>query len=160
MNQKKTQTVTELQDKIGKTKSVVLADYRGLTHKQAEELHKAVKKVAGEFTVVKNTLLKVAAKQAGNEQLANNPVNGPIGALFAYEDEFAPLKELFKYAKTVGYPNVKLSYINNTQYDAEKTMAIAKLPDLKTLRGQFVFTLNANLTKLAYVLSQIKKENN
>ncbi len=157
MNQRKTQTVTELTDKITKTKSVVLADYRGLTHKQAEELHRAVKKVAGEFTVVKNTLLKIAAKEAGNDQLAKNPVNGPIAALFAYEDEFAPLKELFKYAKTVGFPAIKLSYINSLEYDAEKTMAIAKLPDLKTLQAQFVYTLNANLTKLAYVLSQIKK---
>ena len=106
---------------------------------------------------LKNTLLKIAAKEAGNDQLAKNPVNGPIAALFAYEDEFAPLKELFKYAKTVGFPAIKLSYINSLEYDAEKTMAIAKLPDLKTLQAQFVYTLNANLTKLAYVLSQIKK---
>jgi len=43
MNAKKIQTVSELREKIQKAKSVVLADYRGLTHKQAEELHRLMK---------------------------------------------------------------------------------------------------------------------
>lgn len=157
MNAKKIQTVSELREKIQKAKSVVLADYRGLTHKQAEELHRQMKKAAGEFTVVKNTLLRIAAKDAGNDQLAKNNVSGPIAALFAFEDEFAPLRELGKFIKTAGLPAIKLAYINSTEYDAERTLAIARLPDLQTLRAQLVYTLNANMQKLVYILSHVKK---
>lgn len=158
MTDKKIQTVSSLSEKISKTKSVVLTDYRGLTHKQAEELHKILKKVDGEFTVVKNTLLKIAAKKSGNEKLAANTVSGPIAALFAYADDVAPLHEMAKFARTAtgGLPVIKLAYIYSTEYSAEQATAIAKLPDIQTLRAQFVVTLNANVRRFVYVLSQIK----
>lgn len=157
MTDKKVQTVASLKEKVSKTKSVVLADYRGLTHKQAEELHKVLKKVEGEFTVVKNTLLKIAAKQSGDEKLSNNAITGPVAALFAYADEIAPLRELVKFAKASGSPSLKLAYINGAEYSADQAMTIAKLPGLDGLRAQFVYTLNANIQKLVYVLSQVKK---
>lgn len=157
MTDKKVQTVASLTDKVSKTRSIVLADYRGLTHKQAEELHKTLKKVEGEFTVVKNTLLKIAAKKSGNEKLATNTISGPVAALFAYADEIAPLRELVKFASALGRPALKLAYINGTEYSADQAMTIAKLPGLDGLRAQLVFTLNANIQKLVYTLSQIKK---
>ncbi|MEK7127164.1 MAG: 50S ribosomal protein L10, partial [Patescibacteria group bacterium] len=156
MTDKKVQTVASLKDQISKAKSVVLADYRGLTHKQAEELHKVLKKVEGEFTVVKNTLLKIAAKQSGDERLSKNTVAGPVAALFAYADEFAPLRELVKFASALGGPAIKLAYINGIEYSADQAMTIAKLPSLDGLRSQFVYTLNANIQKLVYVLGVIK----
>jgi large subunit ribosomal protein L10 len=158
MNPRKIQTVSDLAAKIVKAKSLVLADYRGLTHQQSEELRRAVKKAAGEFTVAKNTLLKIAARQVKHEKLAQNNLQGPLAVLFAYEDEFAPLRELAKFIKTFQLPVFKLSFFGETEYDAARTAEIAKLPDVQTLRAQFVYSLNGNLQKLVYILSQIKKD--
>ena len=73
-NAKNIAIVTSLKDKLSKAKSIVLADYRGLTHKQSEELHRNVKKAGGEFVIAKNSLLKIA----GGYELT-----GPTGAILA-----------------------------------------------------------------------------
>lgn len=158
-NQKNIDIVEALKEKFSRAKSVVLADYRGLTHKQAEELHRNVKKAGGEFVVAKNSLLRIA----GGYQ-----ATGPTGALVAYEDELAPLKELFKTIKALGLPKVKSGTIGGVVYDEAEIGRIAKLPGQDVLRGQlvgqlnspiygFVYSLNYNLQKLVYVLGQIKK---
>ncbi len=158
-NAKNIAIASSLSEKLSKAKSVVLTNYRGLTHKQAEELHRNVKKVGGEFVVAKNSLLKIA----GGYQLT-----GPTGALLAYEDELAPLKELFKTVKSLSLPKVKFGFIGTKQYSDIEIETIAKLPSKEILRGQvvsrlsgpiygLVYSLNYNLQKLVYVLGQIKK---
>ena len=150
--------VASLKDKLSKAKSVVLTDYRGLTHKQSEELHRAVKKVGGEFVVAKNSLLRIS----GGYQ-----ATGPTGALIAYEDELAPLKELFKTIKALGLPKIKSGTIGGVVYDEADVTRIAKLPNQDVLRGQlvgqlnspiygFVYSLNYNLQKLVLVLSKVE----
>lgn len=143
--------VASLKEKLARAKSVVLADYTGLTHKQSEELHKKVKAVGGEFLVVKNSLLKIASEN-------KTVCSGPTAALLAYDEELSPLKELYKFIKTAALPKIKMGIINNVIYDEIAVTRFATLPDRKTLYSQLLFALNGNLQKLAYALSQIKKE--
>lgn len=164
--QKNITVATELKDKVNKAKSMVLVDYRGLTHKQAEELHHALAKVNGEFIVVKNSLLNIASKDT-SFKMESADLSGPTATLLAYDDELAPLKELFKTIKVLNLPTVKFGYIGGNKYDSKQVEQVAKLPGLDVLRGQVVsrlsgpmygllYTLNGNLNKLVYVLSQIK----
>lgn len=150
---------TSLKEKLSKAKSVILTDYRGLTHKQAEDLHRAVKSAGGEFIVAKNSLLKIA----GGYQLT-----GPTAALIAYEDELAPLKELAKTIKNLSLPKIKLGFIGGKEYSDTEIDRIAKLPAKEVLQAQLVnrlssplyglaYSLNFNLQKLVSVLGQIKK---
>ena len=161
--QKNIDTVASLSDKFQKAKSIVVTDYQGLTHKQAEDLHKSVKAQGGEFLVVKNSLLKIASGKIAS--------TGPTAVLFAYEDELAPLKELSKFSKVTLIPKIKSSFFGDTEYDAAQTTTLAKLPGKLELQAQVVgrlsgplygllYTLNGNLNKLVYVLSQIKPEVN
>lgn len=158
---KNIQVVTDLKDKFSKSKSVVLTDYQGLTHKQAEELHRNVKKVGGEYLVVKNSLLKIASE--------NIESTGPTAVLFSYEDEITPLKEMAKFIKVNSLPKIKSSVVGGNHYDTAQTETLAKLPGKLELQGMLVgrlsgpiygllYTLNGNLNKLVYVLSQIKPE--
>lgn len=157
-NAKNIAIASALSEKLSRARSVVLTDYRGLTHKQAEELHRNVKKAGGEFIVAKNSLLKIA----GGYQLT-----GPTGALLAYEDELAPLKELFKTIKTLSLPKVKFGFIGTKEYSDSEIETLAKLPSKETLQGQvvsrlsgpiygLVYALNANFAKLVYVLKGVK----
>src|SRR3989344_7755948 len=95
--QKKIDTVTELTDKLSRAKAFVLADYRGLKHKQLEELRKSLKKVEGEFVVAKNRLFKRALGERAKE--LDSILQETTATLFSYADEIAPLKELFKFFK-------------------------------------------------------------
>lgn len=157
----------ELKEKVAKAKGIVLTDYRGLTHKQSEELHKAIRATNGDYVIVKNSLLKIAAKDSAYT-FEKEDVIGTTAALFAYEDELATLKELFKFAKTNTLPKVKLGYISGKKYSDKEIDAIAKLPSKQVLQGKVVsalsgplygmmYVLNGNISKLVYVLANIKK---
>lgn len=165
--QKNIDTVATLSEKLGRAKSVVLTDYRGLTHKQSEELHKNVKKAGGEFLVAKNSLLRITSSTT-NYELQTPDLVGPSAALLAYEDELAPLKELYKTIKNLSLPKIKFGFIGNKKYSDTEIDQIAKLPGKETLQSQLVSRLNSpiyslvyslsyNLQKLTYVLSQINK---
>lgn len=150
MKAKNIETVSLLKDKLAKVKSLILTDYRGLTHKQLEQLHKAVKKLGGQYLVVKNSLLKIASK--------TNNLSGPTAVLLAYEDDLAPLRELFKFIKANSLPKIKKGLIWGKEYDGAETSRIASLPSKNDLIAQLLFSLNANMQKLAYILTQIKKQ--
>lgn len=166
--QKNIDLATELKDKVSRAKGVIITDYRGLTHKQSEELHRAVKKADGEYIVAKNSLLKIATKDS-NFSFEDADLKGTTAALFSYGDEFATLKELFKFAKTSSLPKVKLGFIAGQKYSDSQIEAMSKLPSVEVLQGQVVsrlsgplyglmYALNGNLQKLVYVLGNIKKE--
>lgn len=159
--------VAGLSKKLGRAKSLVLTDYRSLTHKQLEDLHKALKKVEAEYVVVKNSLLRIASASTAYSLLPTNLI-GPSAILLSYADEIAPLKELYKTIKTLSLPKIKLGFINGIVYNELEIDRIAKLPTKEVLRTQlvsqlngpiygFVFCLNYNLQKLVYILGQIKR---
>lgn len=148
---KNIENVAKLKERYAKAKSLVVTDYQGLTHKQLEELHKALSKVGAEYIVVKNSLLNIASEEKVKS-------TGPTAVLFGYEDELAPLKELFKFIKTYSLPKVKVSFVAGTEYDPASTSRLASLPSKEGLIAQLMYTLNANTQKLAYLLTQIKKE--
>ena len=164
--QKNIDSVSELKTKVDKSKAIFLADYRGLTHKQLEELHKAVKKVEGEFVVIKNSLLRRSLNT--EYRIPDTSLTGPTAALFAYSDELSPLKELFKFIKAHSLPKMKLGLMGAVVYDESQVATLAKLPSQEILRGQLVsglsgpvyglvYALNGNLQKLVTVLGQIKR---
>lgn len=160
-------TVSDLKEKLSRAKSVVVTDYRGLTHKQLEELHRVLKKVNAEYLVVKNSLLRISSQDT-NYQLLTTDLTGPTAALLSYDDEIAPLKELAKTIKNLSLPKIKFGFISGSRYSDQEVESIAKLPGKEVLQGQLVsrlsspmsglvYSLNYNLQQLAYVLANIKK---
>ena len=142
--QKKIDTVSELTDKVAKAKSIVLADYRGLKHKQLEELRRNLKKLDAQFVVTKNTLL-ARAGMTKNE--------GATAALFAYADEVAPLKELLKFFKTAGAGITKGGLLGSTVLAEADVAKLATLPTRPQLLGRLVGQLNAPIQGLHYGLN-------
>ena len=166
-SQKKIATVESLKEKVARAKAIYLTDYRGLTHKQLEELHKLVKKAEGEYLIVKNSLLRLAS-QSSSFHIPASSLTGPTAVLFSFTDELVSLKELYKFIKTLALPKIKFGFIGKTVFDEAELTTLARLPSREVLRGQvvsrlsgpmygLVYTLNGNLQKLAYVLSQIKR---
>ncbi len=149
--QKKIDTVTELSEKVSRAKAIVLTDYRGLKHKQLEELRKLLKKTEGEFVVAKNRLLKRAL--GGKAQTLDTSLTDATATLFAYADEVAPLKELLKFFKTAGVGKPKAGLLGNTLLNEAEVTRLAQLPTKNVLLGQLVGQLNAPIQGLHYALS-------
>ncbi len=164
--QKNIDTVRELTDKIGKAKSIVFADYRGLKHKQLEELRKLLKKVDSELVIAKNRLIKKALGDKA-ASLADHVLEDTTVSLFAYADEVAPLKEILKYFKTAGVGRAKAGLWGANALSEEEVTRLAILPSRDVLLGRLVGQLNApiqglhyslqwNLNRLAWALNAIQ----
>ncbi len=165
--QRKIDAVANLTDKLSKAKVVVLADYRGLKHKQLEELRKVLKKDKGELVVAKNRLVKRALGDKAGAVEAN--LTEATAVLFSYEDEVAPLKDLLKFFKTAGMGKTKGGLMGDAFMSDADLSRLASLPTREVLLGKLVGQLNApiqglhhalqwNLNKLVWVLNSVKEK--
>ena len=149
--QKKIDTVAALSEKISRAKAIILADYRGLKHKQLEELRKILKKVEGEFLITKNRLLR---RSLGDKaQALDTSLADVTATLFAYADEIAPIKELLKFFKAAGVGKPKAGLLGETALTEADVTRLAQLPSREVLLGKLVSQLNAPIQGLHYALS-------
>lgn len=149
--QKKIDTITLLNDKISRAKSMVFVDYRGLKHKQMEELRRTLKKHQGELTVAKNRLLLRSLSDKAESLKA--VLSDTTATLFAYADEIAPLKELLKFLKVAGVGKTKGGLLGNTILTDAEVTRLSVLPTRDVLLGRLVGQLNAPVQGLHYALS-------
>lgn len=165
-NQKKKDIVNNLTEDLKDAKSIVLADYRGMTMKQLEDLRKALRSVNAKFIVAKNTLLKISLGDLG-EKLSDY-FKEPTAVLISKGDEVAPLKELAKFFKTFQKPVIKAGVLGKDILTSGDVERLGHLPTREVLLAQLlgnlnspisglVYALNGNLQKLVLVLSKIKK---
>ncbi|MEX0617008.1 MAG: 50S ribosomal protein L10 [Candidatus Woykebacteria bacterium] len=164
---KKELTIESLAEKFTSAKSIVLADYQGLNVSAFTEVKNKLEEDKAEFTVAKNTLLKLAAKKAGLE-IPAEALEGPTAALFAYGDEITPIKDLAKLAKQYEKPTPKAGFLGTQFLSADRIKQLALLPSKLELQAKVVGSLNspiygivsvlhANIRNLVYVLSQVNQ---
>jgi large subunit ribosomal protein L10 len=164
---KKEETVVALTDKVAKAKSIILVEYQGIKHKQLEELRRTLKKSNAEFAIAKNRLLKRALGDRAKS--IESLLEQPNASLFAYADEVAPLKDLMKFFKAVGFGKVKGGLLGDVALTEADTARLATLPSREMLLGKLVRQLNApvqglhyalswNINKLAWALNAVKNK--
>lgn len=163
--QKKEKIVAELLEKVVKAKGFVFTSYQGLTHKQLEDLKKAVKPLQADFVATKNRLLLKAmeGKVKVEQELKN-----ATATLFLYGDPVEPLKALAKSIKELNLPAIKFAILDGKEMTPDDVIKLSKLPSRQTLLTQLVFTLkspisglhrslNWNLQKFVMTLKAIEK---
>lgn len=147
--QKKIDTVTLLSEKISRAKAMVFVDYRGLKHKQIEELRKKLKGLSADFTVAKNRLMIRALGQKKLQHFFSDTT----ATLFSYADEVAPLKELLKYVKVAGVGKPKGGLLGDSLLTELDVTRLASLPTRDVLLAQLAGQLNAPIQALHYALN-------
>ncbi len=150
---KKEELVAELVEKLRTSKSAVFTDYRGLSVEELDELRNNLRKEGIEFKVIKNTLFKIAAKEAGIE-INETAVKGhPVAVAFGTADEVAPAKISYEFAKK----NDKLEIIGGVLEGKEisdiMVKSLAKLPSKEDLYAKIVGSIASPLSGLVNVLS-------
>lgn len=163
--QVKIEKVNEFKDKLGRSKTVVLTDYRGLTVAKLDELRKKIEAAGAEYEITKNSLL---ARSLEGKEVPAEALEGPTATLFAYEDEIAPLKAMQDFIKVNNLPTVKVGFLGQTLISALQVSELAQLPSrevlvarlvgmLKSNQYGLVNVLSGNIRKLVYVLSSVAK---
>ena len=142
----KERLVEELTERLKSTETMIVADYRGLTVSEIDELRGKLIEQGARFTVVKNTLTKRAAEAAGVDALTTL-LDGPTAIAFLESegDPVAVAKALDDAGKT-DVLIIRGGLLEGAEIDADDVKRLAKLPPMDTLRAQLVGALAGSLT--------------
>jgi len=144
-------TVAELTENFRDSNAVLLTEYRGLTVAQLKQLRKSIGEHAN-YAVVKNTLTKIAANQAGissfDEELA-----GPSAIAFVHGDTVAVAKGLRDFAKANPQLVVKGGYFDGNPLTADEVRKLADLESREVLLGKLAGAFKASLFGAAYLFN-------
>jgi large subunit ribosomal protein L10 len=150
----KEQVVEELTARLKGAETLLVADYRGLTMPQIDELRSRLLESGARFTVVKNTLTRRAAEAAGTDALLAL-LDGPsaIAFLEADGDMVAAAKALADAARETQVLEIRGGIMQGRTVTAAEVETLAKLPPEDVLRGQVLGAIVAPLTMLAGLLN-------
>lgn len=144
--------VQEVIEKLSKSKTVVLADYRGLNVQEVTELRKLMRDAGIDYKVFKNTLTSRAAKAANIEGL-DEYLSGPTAMAFSYDDYAAPAKILFDFAKNHKKLELKAGILDGKVISLESVKSLSELPSREVLLGKLAGLFQAPMRGLVTVLS-------
>ena len=142
----KEKIVAELTERLRSSETLIVADYRGLTVKEVDELRTKLLEQGAGFTVVKNSLTRRAAEAAGADALLAL-LDGPTAIAFleAGGDPVAVAKALSDSARTTKILAVRGGVMQGRTITAEDVDELAKLPPIDILRGQVLGAVTAPL---------------
>ncbi len=129
----------------------MLTDYRGLTVKQLQELRRALGENVN-YAVVKNTLTKIAAKEAGVEGFDDLLV-GPSAIAFIKGDPVEAAKSLRDFAKANSPLVIKGGVLDGKPLTVDEISKIADLESREVLLGKLAGALLASLSNAVYLLN-------
>jgi large subunit ribosomal protein L10 len=142
----KEKIVAELTERLQQSETMIVADYRGLSVKEIDELRTKLLEQGATFTVVKNSLTRRAAEAAGAETLLTL-LDGPSAIAFLETggDAVAVAKALADSARTTRILAVRGGVMQGRAITAEEVEELAKLPPVDVLRGQVLGAVSAPL---------------
>lgn len=153
--EEKKQLVAELAEQMKAASSGVLVDYKGINVEDDTKLRAEMRKNNVDYRVIKNTLIRFAAKEAGLEGL-DDVLNGTTALAISADDVIAPAKVVAEYAKKdENIYNIKAGFIEGKVVSVEEIMQLANLPSKEILLGRLVGGLQGPIFGLALVLKAI-----
>ncbi|MFA6982038.1 MAG: 50S ribosomal protein L10 [Patescibacteria group bacterium] len=157
-NTKNTETVQKLREKISKSKSVVLTDYKGLSVNAINELRGKISETDSDVMVAKNTLLKIALEEEKLETDKLGDLKGQTMTVFAYADPVSPIKVIADFAKTSELPKFKAAFIERVYTTADQLSILSTLPSREQLLAQVVWGLKSPINGIVNVLSGTQRK--
>ena len=151
--EQKKQIVADLVETLKTAQAGVLVDYRGLTVEEDTKLRNDLRAAGVKYFVVKNTLLRLAAKETGLDEL-DSILHGPT-ALAISEDAVAPAKVIADFAKENEKFEIKSGFMDGKVLSLDEITKLAKTPNKETLIAKMMGSLNSPISGLARLLSTI-----
>lgn len=160
--------VRETREKLTKSQGTFLADYKGLTVASLSKIRRELRKVDGEFRVIKNTLLRLASEGTGSEVLKEH-MKGPTAVVFAKGDVVQTAKVLMAMAKEFQDLKLRAGQISGKFIDEAAIGRLSEIPSrdvllsrtlglLQGVPASFVRVLNGVIIKFLQVLKAIEAQ--
>lgn len=150
--EKKVDLVNEYVEKLQRSQTVIVAEYRGLRVKQLQELRRELRGPGGEVVVAKNTLISRALTEVGMPA-PETLFNGPTAVAFVYGDVAGVAKAMNKFAKDTKILVVKGGLMGQSIFDESGVQTLSELPSREVLLAQLLGTIQAPIAGLVNVLA-------
>ena len=148
--------VADLAEQLKSAVAGVIVDYRGINVADDTALRKELREAGVKYTVVKNTMLRLAAREAGLD--IESVLEGTTALATSENDYVAAAKILCKYADAHENFNIKLGFMDGEVLDTAKVQELGNLPSKEELLTQLVYVLSAPMRGLAFSLNEIAKK--
>jgi large subunit ribosomal protein L10 len=129
-----------------------VVDYTGLKVGPITELRKRLGQAGAEIHVVKNTLFRRAAQEAGVADLGTT-LSGQLAMVTGKRDVSVAAKVVKTFSAEFDKPKIKFGYLNNQRLETSDILTLADLPSLDVLRGKLLGVLKAPATKLVALIN-------
>lgn len=151
--------VNEAKEKLEKSSTFVLVDYKGINVEDVTELRKRFREAGVDYKVYKNTLFKRATSEIGLEAI-HAELQGTVAIAFGYDDVIAPARVLNQFVKD--HPktpiSVKAGVVEGKVMNADQIKALGDLPSKEILLSMLLGALQGSIRNLAYSLDQIREK--
>ncbi len=154
----KEQIVSEVVEKIGKSKGLFFTDFTGLTVEQATELRREFRKSGVDYRVVKNTLARKALEEAKGYDGVFDILTGPTGIAFAYDDPVAPAKVIKKFSDKYEKLKLKKAVLESTVFTGSQLAQLAALPTRKEMIASMLGSLDAPITGIVGSINAVMRD--
>jgi large subunit ribosomal protein L10 len=130
----------------------IVVDYKGLHVGHLSELRKRLGKAGAEVHIVKNSIFRIAAKEAGVPDL-NGSLTGQLAVITGQRDVSSTAKVVKTFGSEFDKLKIHFGYLNNSRLEQADLMTLADLPSIEVLRGKLLGLLNAPATKFVTLLN-------
>lgn len=149
----KAEMIKDLNDRFGRAKGIVVAEFTKLDVATANRLRKKLRDQNIEWKVLKNSLARRAAAGTTAEPLVDDFV-GPVAAAITYDDVVAPAKVLAEFTADLESVKIRSGVIDGKRIDKAQVIALSKLPSLPVLRATLLGVINQPATRLARIINE------
>lgn len=151
--ERKTEQVSQVQDKLKTAKMAIVTEYQGLTCAQMTQLRVEIQKASGEYKVIKNTLVRRALKDTTYSSL-DSLLTGPNGWVFAYEDPVTLSKALVKFSEQNDRLRIKGGLLEGEFLDQTKVEDLAKLSSRTELQAKLLSIMQLSAGHLLRLIQE------
>jgi large subunit ribosomal protein L10 len=130
----------------------IVVDYQGLKVGPITELRKRLTKAGAEMHVVKNSIFRIAAKEAGVADLTGT-LAGQLAVVTGRQDVSSAAKVLKTFSSEFEKPKLKFGYLKNQRLETKDLLTLADLPSIEVLRARLLGLLNTPATTLVRLLN-------
>ncbi len=148
--------VDEVKAKLQAADAALITEYRGLSVKALHQLRTELRRNGGEYKVYKNTLVRLAARDAGIEG-PEELLTGPTGVAFVTGDAAAVAKSLRDFAKLNPLLVIKGGVLGGTILSAKDVETLAELPPRDVVLSQIAGLFQAPVQQLAGLLEAVPR---
>src|SRR5215831_2781025 len=147
MRPEKQSLTTEYLTRLNASPFFIVVNYKGLNVGHLTELRKRLVKAGAEIHVVKNSIFRIAAKDAGIADL-NGTLTGQLAVVTGQRDISTAAKVVKKFGTEFDKLKVHFGYLNNQRLEQLQIMTLADLPSLEVLRSKLLGLFNAPASTL------------